>query len=148
MLINTDCDPGLEDGQRVCDTLNAVGTAFLAALNNLDREGLLKPDSEIKDLALVMGLFLDLTDHFEDAMTCGEEEQQWPSYLVALAKEKGIELTLPIGIKKRVEEYDNDAELPQPTGKAAEDRFNFKKVVSSHFIVSQTKASVGADMLC
>lgn len=130
----------IDDGERVSATINVVGTALLAALNTLDRDGLLKPDSEIKDISLVMGLFLEIAAIFEDAMSIDEEGQKWPEYIMTYAKEKCIELgDPPFGIAENLKEADTGAKLPTRSGKAAEDRFNFKKLVSLMLIWRKTQ---------
>lgn len=121
----------IDDGERVSDTIRVVGTTLLAALNTLDRNDLLKPNSEIKDISLVMGLFLKISGIFGDAIFIGEEEQEWPEYIIAYAKGKGIKLgDTPFGVEEDVNRAETDAKLPTRSGKGAEDRFNFKNLVS------------------
>lgn len=81
-------------------------------------------------MPLVMALFLDMTGWFGDAMDVGHEDQKWPEYVVAYAKEKGIEMAGPFGIEKDVARYDTGRKLPVRRGNAGVDRFGFKKVVS------------------
>lgn len=51
-----DTTPDIDDGKRVSQTIGAIGCAFLTMLDQLEREGLLTPDSEIRDIPLVHGL--------------------------------------------------------------------------------------------
>lgn len=113
------------------DTINVVGTALLAALNTLDRNSLLKPDSDIKDIGLVMGLFLEIAANFEESLYVDGKPQRWPEYIVTYAKEKSIQLEdAPFGIEQNVRKADTNARLLSRRGKAAEDRFNLQKLVS------------------
>lgn len=121
--------PGIDNGERVEDTINLVGTMFCAALNTLDHNDLLKPDSEILDISLMMALYLQLTVMFAVAENF-EEQPNWPSYIITYAKEKGIEISGPHGAEALVEKNGKGAKLPTRSGKAAADRFNFKKAVS------------------
>jgi hypothetical protein len=47
----------IDDSQRVADTMHVIGYALLVALNHLERDGLLKPGSPVKNLPLVLSLF-------------------------------------------------------------------------------------------
>ncbi|KAI1387461.1 uncharacterized protein F4822DRAFT_406569 [Hypoxylon trugodes] len=49
---------GLDDRKRLEATIGLVGRAFVTVLNELDRGKLLKADSDIKDLGLVMTFFI------------------------------------------------------------------------------------------
>lgn len=49
---------GVDDSEMVGNLCNLVGTMFLTMLATLERHNLLKPDSEIKSLALIMALYI------------------------------------------------------------------------------------------
>lgn len=114
---------GVDDGQKVHDYAGIVGTTLLAALNTLDRNDLLKPDSEFKDIALVIGLYLEVAANFGDALDWPRgDESLWPNQIVTFAKEKGIEIDMPFGVEKRIQRFDTGEKLPRK----AVDRFKFK----------------------
>lgn len=120
--------PGVDDGQRVFDYALIVGTTLLAALNTLDRNDLLTPDSEFKDIALVMGLYLKVAQNFGEVLDWSDGEGQiWPNQIVTFAKEKDIQIDMPFGIESLVRQYDTGENLPRK----AIDRFKFKPLVSS-----------------
>jgi len=112
-----------EDSECINATLDLVGCAFLSMLNTLDRQALLEPDSEIKDLGLVMGMFMEVATFIEG---CGPG-QTWPEHIVVYAKENDIPMTVPIGVEELVDQNDAEAELPKP----AVDRWGWKKAVST-----------------
>ncbi|KAF1351121.1 hypothetical protein BDV97DRAFT_163839 [Delphinella strobiligena] len=120
--------PGVDDGQRVFDYALIVGTTLLAALNTLDRNDLLTPDSEFKDIALVMGLYLKVAQNFGEVLDWSDGEGQiWPNQIVTFAKEKDIQIDMPFGIESLVRQYDTGENLPRK----AIDRFKFKPLFKS-----------------
>nr|OQO24971.1 hypothetical protein B0A51_05746 [Rachicladosporium sp. CCFEE 5018] len=48
-----------DDGEGTTKRVELVGYAFLTVLNEIDRRAELKPDSEFRDLTLVMAIFVD-----------------------------------------------------------------------------------------
>lgn len=105
-----------------------IGRMFLVMLNELDQADLLKPDSRIKDLGIVMACYL----HWGEAEeTYGSEELSFPEVIIAYAKKAGIVLEHagPYVIKEALEKYDHDVD-PLP-GKAKADRWSWKKKVSA-----------------
>lgn len=101
----------------------------------------MKPDSEVKDLTLVMGLFLKIAERSNDVsdvlLLDNEEQQQWPHFIVALAKEKGLDMaaTCLADIGDAVKEWEDGDELPP----AKADRFGFKSAVSISPFVPSSK---------
>jgi hypothetical protein len=68
-----------------------VGIALLSALNEIDLAGLLKPDSRIKDLPLVMALATSVLEDADD-MSYGYKINSWRHGVVAYANKAGIDL--------------------------------------------------------
>jgi len=96
-------------------------------LNELDRTGHLKPDSKFQDLALVMGMALEWSDHQED-YGFDEEHLNWRNSVVAYAKKGGIDLTtIPLHNAQQLVDGVDDVEIP---GKVKADQWDWKKKVS------------------
>ncbi|KAI4765088.1 hypothetical protein E4T52_00022 [Aureobasidium sp. EXF-3400] len=133
----------IDDGERSMMTHSLLGFMFLTALNRIDQDGDLKPDSKYKDLSRVMALWAkaseDLgTDMDEDpladkksdnATTIGEYagfNMVWFRYLIALAKEAGVPIEGVTDIADQIEDWNAQAEgkVKLPAKKA--DRFGWK----------------------
>ncbi|KAJ5157323.1 uncharacterized protein N7482_008423 [Penicillium canariense] len=78
----------IEDGEGLELFLHTVRTMFLAMMANLERHNLLKPDSEIKNIGMVMGLAIRLDAYAGDC----EGFEDLPKYLYAYAAKHKIVL--------------------------------------------------------
>jgi hypothetical protein len=78
-----------DDGDRVNELTGLVGCALLTALHSLDVAGKLTNNSDIRDLGLVMSLYLHWTTIWGDM---DEEELEWRKKVVGYAKKAGIDL--------------------------------------------------------
>lgn len=104
----------------------------LTALNELDRAGLLKADSPIQDIGLVIGLFAiwgkDLKSDYDF-----EEETSWVKDVVAYAARANIDLRqMPLhSIGKVLDGLAEKSEEPLTAldGPAKADRWGWKKSV-------------------
>lgn len=95
--------------------LHAVRTMFLTMMATLERLDLLKPDSEIKDIGMVMGLAIRLDSYAED----NEGTEDLPKYLHAYAAKHNIILR---DVPKDSEPEETvsatgKGSLPEPTAK-------------------------------
>lgn len=107
-------------------TVGLIGTAFLALLNEVDRAGQLKPDSEIRDLALVMIMYLEWAD---DKPDYGLEDVKWMKDVVAYAKKGNIDLkATPLYTAKDL--VKKHARVAALKGDAKPDRWNWAKKVN------------------
>lgn len=111
------------------DTLVLVGRQFLAMLARLEHLNLLKPDSEVKNLGLIMALYIklaateDIFDFHDDTdeikKNNGTDEtftfvpSEFPSYILAYAKKYNIKLVEATGVDKVIEDLDDEVELPE-----------------------------------
>lgn len=104
----------IDDSLRWNDTVAMIGYATIATLNALDRAGLLRKDSPIKDLGFVLSILGDfLTDCFNLAggipwisKPC---EACWPYKIVQYAKENGITINGVRDIEGRfVKKHDDE----------------------------------------
>ncbi|KAJ9297984.1 hypothetical protein DTO271G3_4205 [Paecilomyces variotii] len=78
----------IDDGEGLDMFLHCVRTMFLAMMATLERNNLLKPDSEIKNLGMVMGLAIRLDAYAEDL----DSFEDLPKYLHAYAAKHNIVL--------------------------------------------------------
>jgi hypothetical protein len=81
---------------------------FLDCLRRLDQEGLLRPDSPIENLGLVMGVMMRVADDWD--LEVGRYEIDWATELMELAKEKGIEMRT---VTATISPYERPA-MPEP----------------------------------
>ncbi|KAL9092540.1 MAG: hypothetical protein Q9165_004344 [Trypethelium subeluteriae] len=118
----------IDDSQGMFETLNLIGCAVLSMLNRLDLAGKLKPDSEFKDIALVISVFLIFVENFEGNLPDFEVDEFWHRHLALYAKRNDIALTGVAGIGKKarklVEEIGEDT--PFITGKPKLDQWKWK----------------------
>ena len=80
-----------DDGDQTCNTVGAIGGAFLTALDAIDKTGELKKDSTLLDLSLVMSIYLEFARGLED-YGIDDEKLQWRPHVVAYAKKGGLDL--------------------------------------------------------
>lgn len=120
----------MDDGDLFIETMGLIGLSFVAMLNELDRADLLKADSRIKDLGLVMASYIRWSDSWKEfAPGEDEDEMDWPEGVVAYAKKAGIDLENVgvYGVKDRLTEIGTVEPLE---GDAKADRWGWKKKVS------------------
>ncbi|KAK8021630.1 hypothetical protein PG990_006768 [Apiospora arundinis] len=128
---------GCDDGERIKDTMECIGAMFLSALNELDRAGDLKPDSRIKDLALVMAWYLEWSKDLPDYGFDGDE-LDWRPQILAYARKASIDLAASSGlfgaaqlVSTLDEEADDDDGVAPLAGQAKPDRWNWKKTYAA-----------------
>ena len=110
--------------------MGLIGLSFVTMLNEIDRADLLKADSRIKDLGLVMASYIRWSDSWKEfAPGEDEDEMDWPEGVVAYAKKAGIDLENVgvYGVKDRLTEIGTVEPLE---GDAKADRWGWKKKVS------------------
>lgn len=113
-----------DDSGQIVETMRQIGYAILATGDVLKRHGLVKADSQIKYLSLVLAMCLDMAQEWEGFVQ--GDELDWRVPMINQAEQNGIQLSEPFGIEDRVatlkENYDGD--------EAAWTRFDWKKNVS------------------
>lgn len=122
----------MDDGELFTTTNEMIDLMFVTVLNELDQANLLKSDSRIKDLGLVMACFLQWSDIQEEFGATGDEGGvDLPKEIIAYAKKAGIDLKNVglHGIKEKLEQHGYDAVEPL-SGNAKADRWAWKKKVS------------------
>lgn len=112
----------MDDGDLFNDTVGMIELMFVTMLNELDLANLLKHNSRIKDLGLVMACYIQWSD-------AGESGSEFPQQIIAYAKKAGIDLGNVglYGMKEKLEEYEKVEPL---SGNAKADRWAWKKKVS------------------
>ncbi|KAJ5647183.1 hypothetical protein N7490_003555 [Penicillium lividum] len=115
----------VDDGQGVEDFMELIGVMFTTMLAILDCEGLMKPESEVKSLSVVMGAFARFihTDIGPDySMDAGELDIKVLAYAKKIVAE-ALELPAsddkkgdPWGWKKTLSQYKKDYGRPKIGG--------------------------------
>ncbi|KAK2761677.1 hypothetical protein FQN54_001505 [Arachnomyces sp. PD_36] len=104
----------VDDGAQANETYCLLGGMFLATIANLEAEGLLGPDSEVKNLGFIMALHMETTAGMrdygisEDHEESKKVERYWNSdaYILAYARKYNIELRGPSKIEKCVKDLE------------------------------------------
>lgn len=101
-----------DDGQRCGKVIELIGYMVIAAVEALKKEGVFKPDSEIRNLGLVLAMFIQWA-YGELPYGFDEELCSWAYKLLDMADEAGIDLNGPAryekAIKKIMDERDRKA---------------------------------------
>ncbi|KAI0003598.1 hypothetical protein F4779DRAFT_92148 [Xylariaceae sp. FL0662B] len=116
----------IDDGARFRSTTELIERAFLTLLDELDQAQMLKADSDIKDLGLVIAYYLQWMEGLF-GLGC---EQDFRKELVAYAEKAGIDLRNAgcHDTEAQVNELYVDFGSIEPiSGDARPDRWNFKK---------------------
>jgi hypothetical protein len=123
----------IDDGEGLSDTLFILGLAILSTLNRLEQADLLKANSPIPNLSMVLTTIFEWVGNFEDAISIGKE-QVWPSQIVAYAEKHGIELNTVYNAEEMLENHSVDdltpANLKLVKSAAKADKFGFKAKVT------------------
>ena len=119
-------------------TLALIGVAVLTALNKLEAADLLKHGSSIKNIPLILSMYLMIADDHDDEMSHWfsyrlriKNWTHWPDRIVAYARHHNIELSDETGIKntdKLVQKFDKAKydKFP-PKRKSGVDRWGYKR---------------------
>lgn len=120
----------LRDRQKLGTTLGLIGRALVSVLNEFDQAKLLKADSDIKDLGLVITFYLYWGGDLKERGL----ELPFRKEAIAYAKKAGIDLKEAgcHGTDERVKELEkeNGGKIKSLSGKAQADRWDWKKKVS------------------
>ncbi|KAI0113214.1 hypothetical protein F4814DRAFT_338994 [Daldinia grandis] len=115
------------DVQRINTTVNLVGRALLTVLNELDRAKMLKADSEIKDLGLIMTFYL----YWVEDLEIPDLELPYRKEVVGYAKKAGIDLSLAgcYGTDEKIKALERAAggKIKPIPGAPKTDRWDWKK---------------------
>lgn len=126
----------VDDGVRVAETIQLIGKAFISMLNSLDRASQLKPDSEFRDLPLVMALYLKFANDYNDEdmthLVNNEESAKWPLKIVKYAQDNNIDLVGSglAGVGKQLDTLKVQVSKQKAWNKPSPDRWGFKRAVS------------------
>ena len=80
-----------DDGERACQLMGLFGCAFLTVLNAVDSAGKLTMNSELRDVSLVMSIYLEWSHGLEDYGIV-DEHLTWRKDIVAYAKKASFDL--------------------------------------------------------
>ena len=117
----------IDDGQGLSQTIQLIGYAVIATLKVLESQDLLKPDSPIKDISLVLGLLMDAIKNYPGKYE--EPELSWMKPAIVLVKKHGVVLEgVPFGVEKDAQKFE---ELEDDTYNQNWKKFSWKKQVIS-----------------
>lgn len=121
----------IDDGERVFKTFDLVGKAFLAMLNVLDRAGQLKSNSDFKDLALVISLYLKFFKDNIDDMDDMDGATKCHLQIIKYAQDHKIDLVKNgvAGVKEQLESKKAEVDAQKKWPKEGADRWGFKAAV-------------------
>ncbi|EXJ72456.1 uncharacterized protein A1O5_04960 [Cladophialophora psammophila CBS 110553] len=117
----------------VLATLKLIGGAVFTTLNILDKNGLLRPDTPVKNIALVLGVLYDNT---RDWPGDEEGELEWRAAMIKEVLQHGIEFKgAPYGIERLFETDGLDrSQLDKPDSRWKKwKRFDWPKEFRSFF---------------
>ncbi|KAK3682805.1 hypothetical protein B0T22DRAFT_494444 [Podospora appendiculata] len=139
---------GIDDGDLASATFELIGRLFVATLAHLERENLLSKDSEVKNLGLIMALFLKLPHDYKDygffessrAESIGpaKDKNKWSPHkfvdqVVSYAHKYDIAIAGPKNAAALAAGAKTDAALPLPGSNTAKaDVFGFAKALKSY----------------
>ncbi|KAF9881094.1 hypothetical protein CkaCkLH20_01244 [Colletotrichum karsti] len=146
-----------DDGDRAKKMAKLVGTMFLSMLARLEREGQLKPDSEARDIGMVMAGMIKTAEPFRDFSLLEDEGKtrksnarpfpyapsKYNEYIAAYAKKYNIKLGGVKGVKTLTEGFDENIALPE-AGAHGEDPWGFKAALKEY---KSSVAGMGGDKL-
>jgi hypothetical protein len=123
---------------RVSSTLALIGVAVLTALNKLEAADLLKQGSSIKNIPVILSMYLMIGDVYKNEMnSCFSDHikikdwNRWPDRIVAYVHHHNIELSDKTGIQntdKFVQNFSGQEYSKFPAKrKSGEDRWGYKR---------------------
>ncbi|KAL2867209.1 uncharacterized protein BJX67DRAFT_107911 [Aspergillus lucknowensis] len=114
------------DAETVRGTWSFIGHMFVTMLANLEARGLLKPDSEVRNLGVIMALYLPMADELGDVFDYDSDvfdSLSFDAYILAYAKKYHIKLHGPSNLTELVSKIEDEfegedelqSELPAPS---------------------------------
>ena len=89
----------IDNPDTVLATLQLIGGAVFTTLNTLEKSGLLRPDTPVKNIALVLGVLYNNTRDWPG--NDDEPELEWRGAMIREARQHGIEVKgQPYGIER------------------------------------------------
>jgi hypothetical protein len=139
----------IEDGELADATFLLLGRLFMSMLATLEREHLLIKDSEIKNLGLIMSLFMDiavglrdygiLEDSNKEALGPVSDKKSWiphayENQIYAYALKYGIDLVPVRKGSRATSELKGDSDLPVPESNTGgkSDPFNWASALRKY----------------
>lgn len=91
-----------DDGERVGKLIEVIGYMFIACLESLKKQNVLKADSPIPNLGLVIAIVIEWAQELIDGFDGFEGNVDWVYRVIELAEEAQIKLTGPTSITEIV----------------------------------------------
>ncbi|KAL3471857.1 hypothetical protein BJX99DRAFT_262888 [Aspergillus californicus] len=112
------------DADTVDHTWGLIGHMFVTILAKLESQKLLKPDPEVKNLGVIMSLYLQLADELRQNSLLSEDDadgetfdpSHFDAYVLAYGKKYQIKLQGPSDLDKlvrKIEESNEEIKLPR-----------------------------------
>ncbi|KAL0943661.1 uncharacterized protein CTRU02_201548 [Colletotrichum truncatum] len=158
----------IDDAETADKTAKLIGTIFLSMLARLEREDMLKPDSEVKDLGIVMAGFIKIAKVFrdsdlmeDDTKTRKSKKRPFPfvpskfdEYIAAYAKKYNIKLAGVPDIDNLVKDLNDEVELPTAKDHG-DDPWGLEAALEEYksecnccgFFVQSKRSEIGGDSL-
>lgn len=119
----------IDHGERLEKFITLLGRAYLTMLNSLDRAKKLGPDSEFRDIGLVSGLYMAVSEIFGDSYD--SDTLDWKLYIQDYMEANKIDSTIVFGspeinLDDGTDAMDERDGIPKP----GPDRWKFKAAVS------------------
>ena len=99
-----------DDSDQILHTLKMVGGAVLCTLNLMKSKGLLKPDSPVRNIAMVLARLNELNDIWPGGP--GEAEPAWGEAAITVVKQDSVKFEgAPFGVEALAERSLDDLEM-------------------------------------
>ena len=91
-----------DDPEHNAKIVTLQGTALLSTIDVLLEQGLFNQDSSIKNLGLVLSLYIKFTAIHGDEI-CRDGEHDWRKQVLRMADEHGVEVKGPYGVEEIIQ---------------------------------------------
>jgi len=143
----------IDDGDRLDATIQLAGRVFLSMLASLESKKVLSETSEVKDLGLVMALYMQMAKEFRYDLSLlegSDQSSRFDDYVLGYANKYGIPLVGPADIDDITAQCDGTVKLPVATA-AKPDPWGSAAAIKKHEKEHGTsggrgkKVSIGGD---
>ncbi|KAL9117753.1 MAG: hypothetical protein Q9187_005708 [Circinaria calcarea] len=111
-----------DDSERNTKVAALIGTALLSTINTLIQEDLFKEGSTIRNLGLILSLFIKFAEETCSDL-CEKGESDWTKRVVLMAQDHGVEIKGPYGIEEQLQNIRKKITGDQDDGEDTEDEW-------------------------
>lgn len=105
--------PVCDDAERCSRLVELGGAMILGTVDMLVKAGMFNADSPIRNLGLVLALFLRWVDSVVQVSDYFQDEARWAAVLVALAEEHGVTIDGPFILTEALERLPDLEDVPR-----------------------------------